>query len=312
LPNSNWATRSLTSNAAPRTALSSSWEPATPEPRPAANLQAFTDRALHRFLNLRPQHLRWVLVDVAPRILPELGARLGSEALTMLRHRGMDVRLGTSVSKVSEDRVVLSDGQALPCRTLVWTAGVTANPLMATLGLPAGPTGRLVVTPELQLPGRPEVFAAGDAAAVPDLTKPDEAVTPPTAQHAQRQGVTLARNVVRSLRGEATRPYRHRDLGLVVDLGGTRSVARPLGRNLSGLPAQVVTRGYHLTALPSLRARAKAATSWLAHASLGDDFVRVGPLEHGRGTLGDLDARTDYLPPETISDLAQVLPPTPS
>ena len=91
----------------------------------------------------------------------------------MLRHRGMDVRLGTSVTEVSEDRVVLSDGQALPCRTLVWTAGVTANPLMATLGLPAGRAGRLVVTPELQLPGRPEVFAAGDAAAVPDLTKPD-------------------------------------------------------------------------------------------------------------------------------------------
>ena len=157
----------------------------------------------------------------------------------MLRGRGIDVRLATSVTDVSADSVTLSDGQTLPCRTLVWTAGVAANPLLGTLGLETGRAGRLVVSPQLQVPKRPEVFAAGDAAAVPDLAKPAGAITPPTAQHAQRQGVVLARNVIRSLRGEATQPYRHRDLGLVVDLGGTRSVARPLGSNLSGLPAQV-------------------------------------------------------------------------
>ena len=278
----------------------------------AATLHAFTGHALRRFLNLRPRDLRWILVDVAPHVLPELGAHLGDEALKMLRGRGIDVRLATSVTDVSADSVTLSDGQTLPCRTLVWTAGVAANPLLGTLGLETGRAGRLVVSPQLQVPQRPEVFAAGDAAAVPDLAKPAGAITPPTAQHAQRQGVVLARNVIRSLRGEATQPYRHRDLGLVVDLGGTRSVARPLGRNLSGLPAQVVTRGYHLTALPSMRARAKAATDWLVHASLGEDFIRVGLLDEARGTVGDLAGRVEYLTAEATRAVVEDLPPTPS
>lgn len=277
----------------------------------AATLQAFTRHALRRFINLRPEHLRWILVDVAPRVLPELGQRLGDEALAMLRQRGIDVRLETGLSEVTEDTVTLSDGQTIPCRTLVWTAGITANPLLATLDLDTGRSGRLVVTPHLQVPERDDVFAGGDAAAVPDLTKPDGAITPPTAQHAQRQGVALARNVLHSLRGQPTVAYRHRDLGLVVDLGGTRSVARPLGRELTGLPAQVVTRGYHLSALPTARARVKTAVDWLMHAGLGDDFVRVGLSQAGQGTLGALDEQITYLSPPDARALAADLPPTP-
>jgi NADH dehydrogenase len=242
----------------------------------AATMQAFTSHALRRFLNLRTEQLHWVVVDVAERVLPELGRELGATALRTLQQRGIEVRLRTSIDRVTEDSVHFSDGQTLPCRTLVWTAGVRANPLIDTLGLDTGRAGRLLVTPELHTPERPDVFAGGDAAAVPDLTTSPEAITPPTAQHAQRQGVTLARNVVRSLRGQPCQPYRHRDLGLVVDLGGIRSVAKPLGHELHGLPAQIVTRGYHLSALPTLRARSKAAATWLTHAALGEDFVRVG------------------------------------
>jgi NADH:ubiquinone reductase (H+-translocating) len=278
----------------------------------AATLQSFTSRALRRFINLRPEHLRWVLVDVAPHVLPELGDQLGAAALAMLQRRGIDVRLGTQVTEVTEDRVVLSDGQNLPCRTLVWTAGVTVSPLVATLGLPTGRAGRLVVTAELQVPGRPNLFAAGDAAAVPDLVQAEGAITPPTAQHAQRQGVAMARNVVRSIRGEPLVPYRHRDLGLVVDLGGTRSVARPLGRKLSGLPAQVVTRGYHLTALPSMRARVKASADWLLHTILGEDFVRLGLPGTTSGTLAEMAGGIDYLTSEATRDIAPRLPHAPS
>ena len=202
----------------------------------AANLRSFASHAPLRFINLRPADLSFVIVDAAPHVLPELGDHLGAEALTILQRCGLDVRLNTQVTEVSQDRVVLSDGQMLPCRTLVWTAGVTASPLLATLGLPTGRAGRLVVSSELQVPQRPDVFAAGDAAAVPDLTEPEGAIGPPTAQHAQRQGILLARNVIRSIRGEPCQPYRHRELGLVVDLGGTHSVARPLGRNFSGCP----------------------------------------------------------------------------
>lgn len=278
----------------------------------AANLQAFTRHALRRFINLRPEHLRWVLVDVATQILPELGEQLGRQALRTLRRQGIDVRLGVGVKAAEESAVHLSDGETLGCRTLVWTAGVTANPLVATLGLELGRSGRLVVTPTLQTPANGDVFAAGDAAAVPDLTQPDSAVTPPTAQHARRQGITLARNVTRSLRGQPPEEYSHRDLGVVVDLGGARSVARPLGRNLHGPVAQLVTRGYHLSALPSLRSRAKAASHWLLHAGFGDDFVRVGLQDSTDGTLGAAQAQIDYLSPEQTRAATTRLPTGPS
>ena len=278
----------------------------------AATLQAFARRALRRFLNLRPDDLRWLLVDVAPRVLPELGEELGDEALRVLRRRGIEVRLGNSVRRVDGHEVQLADGQVVPCRTLVWTAGVTASPLIATLGLETGRSGRLVVRPELCTPARADVFAGGDAAAVPDLATGDEAITPPTAQHAQRQGARLARNVVRSLRGEALQPYRHRDLGLVVDLGGTDSVARPLGRNVRGLPAQVVTRGYHLSALPSMRARSRAAADWLTHTCLGDNFVRVGLAAGDGGTLATVSDQVEYLLAEEAHSLAASLPGTPA
>lgn len=130
-------------------------------------------------------------------------------------------------------------------------------------------TGRLAVTAELTLPGHDEVFALGDAAAVPDLAVGGDAICPPTAQHALRQGRTAGNNVAARLRGRSLSQYRHRDLGLVVDLGGLGSVARPLGIPLSGLPAQLVTRGYHLLALPTLVARIRVATNWMLHAVAG-------------------------------------------
>ena len=261
----------------------------------AAALHLVTRRLLPRFINLRPEHLRWVLADVAPHVLPELGGTLSAAALSRLRERGIDVRLGTGIAEITAFAVRLTDGTELPCHTMVWTAGVMASPLIGTLGLETARSRRLRVTQELPVPGHPEVFSAGDAAAVPDLTGDPDAVTPPTARHAQRQGITIARNIARRLHGQPLRPYRHRDLGLAVDLGGTQAVARPLGRHLTGIPAQVLTRGYHLYALPSPRARVRTAADWLMHAALGDDFTRLLLPDPMPGTLADQEATGQYL-----------------
>lgn len=261
----------------------------------AAALQLFTHRMLRRFINLRPHHLRWILVDVAAQVLPELGSELAATALGKLRQRGIEVWLETGVEEISESAVRLAGHPELPCRTVVWTAGVMANPLAGTLGLEMAGPGRLRVTPELQVPGHLDVFSAGDAAAVPDLARGSGAISPPTAQHAQRQGVTVARNIARRLRGQPPRPYRHRDLGLAVDLGGTQAVARTLGRHLAGTPAQLMTRGYHLYALPSPRARIRTASDWLMHAALGSDFTRLGLPDHISGTLANQELAEGYL-----------------
>ncbi|MCB0922887.1 MAG: FAD-dependent oxidoreductase, partial [Actinobacteria bacterium] len=180
--------------------------------------------------------------------MPEVGDKLGSAAMEVLKSRGIDVRLETTLKEVHADHVVLSDDSRIDTRTVAWVTGVIAAPLIETLGLPTE-KGRLKVRADLQVPGHPDVFAAGDAAAVPDLTRPGT-ITPPTAQHATRQGKALARNVAASLGYGSAKDYRHRNMGLVVDLGPRYAVANPLNVKLSGLPAKFVTRAYHLYAIP--------------------------------------------------------------
>ncbi|WP_443058241.1 NAD(P)/FAD-dependent oxidoreductase [Streptomyces sp. NBC_00820] len=266
----------------------------------AACLQRLTHAAVQRYPRLDPGLIRWHLIDIAPKLMPELGDRLGRQAMRILRDRGIDVSLGVSVEKVSEDSVTFTDGRVVPTHTLIWTAGVVASPLIGTLGAETV-RGRLAVTPELTVPGHDGVFALGDAAAVPDLAKHEEgAICPPTAQHAMRQGRKAADNVIASLRGEPLRPYVHRDLGLVVDLGGKDAVSRPLGIELRGLLAQIVARGYHWSALRTNVAKARVLVNWLLNAVAGDDFVRTG-FQRGRpARLKDFEYTDSYLTPEQV------------
>ncbi|MEU3742138.1 NAD(P)/FAD-dependent oxidoreductase [Streptomyces sp. NPDC032198] len=265
----------------------------------AAYLHRLTSAAAKRYPGLDPSQIKWHLVDVAPKLMPELGDRLGEKALDIMRRRGVEVSLGVTVDKATEDTVTLTDGRALPCRTLIWTAGVAPSPLIATLGAETN-KGRLVVDPELTVPGMDGVFALGDAAAVPDLVKGGCAICPPTAQHAMRQGWAAAKNVTAALRGAALTPYRHKDMGLVVDLGGIQAVSKPMGVQLTGLPAQVVARGYHLGALRTVTARFRTAANWGLNALAGDDFVRTGFQSQRPATLADFEKTDVYLSPEEI------------
>ena len=221
---------------------------------------------------LRDQEIRWLLLDLAPRVLPELSPRLGAAATRTLTRRGVDIRTGTSVADAAADGVHLSDGEFVPTRSLIWCVGVRPEPLVDQLGLPLA-RGRLVVDEYLNVPGHPELFACGDVAAVPDLTRPGE-LTGMTGQHAQRQGRLAAANIAASLGHGEARAYRHRDLGFVVDLAGAKATADPLGVPLSGLPAKAVTRGYHLLSLPSNRVR--VASEWLLDAVLPRQAVQFG------------------------------------
>ncbi|NYJ73599.1 FAD-dependent oxidoreductase [Allobranchiibius huperziae] len=232
-----------------------------------AKMQNWMYGIADRWSSFGPDDVRWLLIDLAPHVLPELGPRLGAEAMKVLHHRGVEVRLTVSVVSATATSVTLTDGDVISTRTLVWSAGVAPSPLIATLGLPTT-KGRLVVNDDLSVPGHTHVWALGDSAAVPDLTQGALAdgsrpVTAPTAQHAQRQGHTAARNVAASLGVGQSRPYRHRDLGLVADLGGTQGVAKALGVPLTGPIAKVTARGYHLFALPSAAAKVRVATDWL-------------------------------------------------
>ncbi|MEG3626690.1 NAD(P)/FAD-dependent oxidoreductase [Streptomyces poriticola] len=238
----------------------------------AAHGQMFTDAQVRRHPLRTGMRPRWMLLDVADRVLPEMDERLSRTADRVLRRRGVDVRMGTSVQEATHDGVLLTDGAAVDTRTLVWCVGVRPDPLVESLGLPLE-QGRLLVDPYLQVPGHPELFACGDVAAVPDLHNPG-GYTPMTAQHAWRHGRVCAQNVAASLGAGDQRVYRHRDLGFVVDLGGAEAAADPLGVPLSGPVAGAVTRGYHLASMPGNRVR--VAADWLLDAVLPRQAVQLG------------------------------------
>ncbi|MFC7824768.1 FAD-dependent oxidoreductase [Streptomyces sp. NPDC057375] len=238
----------------------------------AAHGAMYTDAQVRKHPMRTGMRPRWMLLDVAPRVMPEMDERLSRTAERVLRQRGVDVRMGTSVKEATHDGVVLTDGTSVDTRTLVWCVGVRPDPLVESLGLPME-RGRLLVDPHLQVPGRPELFACGDVAAVPDLNQPGQ-YTPMTAQHAWRHGKVCAHNVVASLGRGQRRAYRHRDMGFVVDLGGAKAAANPLGVAMSGPAAGAVTRGYHLAAMPGNRVR--VAADWLLDAVLPRQAVQLG------------------------------------
>ncbi|MET7369144.1 NAD(P)/FAD-dependent oxidoreductase [Streptomyces sp. NPDC005566] len=265
----------------------------------AACLQRLTANAVRHYPRLDPKLIKWHLIDIAPKLMPELGDKLGLTALEILRKRGIEVSLGVSVAEAAPDKVTFTDGRVLPCRTLIWTAGVAASPLVATLDAETV-RGRLAVTPEMQVPGADGVFALGDSAAVPDLATGDGAICPPTAQHAIRQGRMLADNLIAALRGRPLQPYVHKDLGLVVDLGGRDAVSKPLGIELKGMPAQLVARGYHWSGLRTNVAKTRVLTNWMLNAIAGDDFVRTGFQARKAATLRDFEYTDAYLTPEQL------------
>lgn len=261
----------------------------------AAQMVRLTENLLPSFPALKSEELKWMLLDVATTVMPELGAKLGNSALHLLRGSVVDVRLRTSIKRVDGTVVHLTDGSLIECSTVIWCAGISANPLMASLGLALN-QGRLVVRPTLDVAGRPEIFAIGDAAAVPDVTGDDdrETLCPPTAQHAMRQARTAARNIAARIHGKPIRACKHHDLGLVVDLGGTAAVAKPLGITLRGWPAKIVARGYHLYALPTLRRRFGVLAGWaLAGKRPNDVSFGLLTLNQALAANGGRNARPE-------------------
>lgn len=238
----------------------------------AAQGVLFTDDLRKSNPDLDGQPVRWMLLDLAERVLPELDPRLSATADRVLRERGVEVRMGQSIEEAGHDGVRLTTGEEVATRTLVWCVGVRADPLVEGLGLKTE-RGRVVVDEYMRVPGHPEVFACGDAAAVPDVTRPGEA-TAMTAQHAQRQGKLVGRNIAASFGKGTSRRYKHSDLGFVVELGGRDAAANPLHVPLAGLPAKAVTRGYHLAAMPGNRIR--TAADWALDAVLPRQAVQLG------------------------------------
>ncbi|HTZ25574.1 MAG TPA: NAD(P)/FAD-dependent oxidoreductase [Streptosporangiaceae bacterium] len=240
----------------------------------AAQGQLLTRRLVRRLPGLAGQPIRWMLLDTAPRLLPELDEHLSRTAERVLRRRGVEVCTGQSVAEAVPGYVRLSDGEKVPTHSLIWCVGVRADPLVDGLDL-ATSRGRLVVDEFMTVPGAPEIYACGDCAAVPDLTRPGQ-VCGMTAQHAQRQGRQVARNVAASLGTGRARAYKHHNEGFLVDLGGRAAAANPMNLPLSGPVASAVTRGYHLSAMSGNRARVLA--DWVLNTATPAETTSFGVI----------------------------------
>ena len=239
-----------------------------------AELSDLVRDALRHYPDLRgaPQH--WVLVDAAPKILPEIPTRLGDYAAELLARRGVDIRVETTLDEVEPHAVRLSDGDRILTSTVVWTAGVRANPLLPALGLPVDERGRVPVDETLRVDTQNGIWALGDCAAVPNQATPGR-VDPPTCQHALRQARRLAKN----LQGK-TRPYRYRMLGEVATLGRYKGIANILGIRLRGFPGWWVTRTYHLYQLPLISRKLRVVVDWTVALFFRRDIAELGTLGH--------------------------------
>jgi NADH dehydrogenase len=247
-----------------------------------AELSDLVRDALRYYPSLRTTRQHWVLVDAAPKILPEIPRRLGDYAAEQLAGRGVDIRTSTTLDEVGPHHAVLSDGDRIRTNTLVWTAGVRANPHLSELGLPLDERGRVVVDGTLRVEGFERVWALGDGTRVPNAATPGE-FDPPTSQHALRQARRLAKN----LRGGEVRPYRYRMLGQVATLGRYKGIADVLGLRLRGFPGWFVTRTYHLYQLPLFSRKLRVVTDWTTSLFFRRDIAELGMLGHPQ-PLGDV------------------------
>ena len=246
-----------------------------------AELNDLVHGALRLYPSLRGVPQRWVLVDAAATILPEIPRRLGTYAAAELERRGIEIHTGTTLSAYDGSVATLADGTSVPAHTLVWTAGVRAVPLLTRLGLPVDDRGRVKVDETLRVEGRTDVWALGDCAAVPNARTPGS-YDPPTCQHALRQARQLARNL-----RSTPKPYGYRMLGQVATLGRYKGIADVLGLRLRGFPGWFVTRSYHLYQLPLLSRKLRVVVDWTVSLFFRRDTAELTLLGHPRRLDGE-------------------------
>jgi NADH:ubiquinone reductase (H+-translocating) len=245
-----------------------------------AELQDYVADVIERYPRCRLDGTRWILVEAQERIMTEISPGLAAFATAELRARGIEVRTNTRIDAVAEDTVTLSDGEVVPARTLCWTAGVKPPPIVAESGLPLGAGGRIAVDATMRVEGHPNIWAIGDAAAVPDPAKGGKGPTPPTCQHALRQGKVVADNVAGALGHGRIRKFRYRTLGVFVDMGRKKAVAEVLGLRLRGFPAWWLARTYHLWMMPGAARKARLVTDWTVGLFFGRGSAELGQLGH--------------------------------
>lgn len=253
-----------------------------------AEIEDMARYATRQYNTIEASDLRFVMIEGAGRILPEVTEPMGEYALAELKKRGIEFHLNTFLSSCVDGHVVTSTGVEFDTETIVWTAGVKANPVIKEASdLPYDKMGRAIVLPTLQIATEDgEVvegaWAAGDCAAVPDVNNPGK-FCPPNAQHAIREAVQLADNIVALYKDKPAVDYDHKNLGVVASLGLYKGVAELFGFiKLRGFFAWVAHRGYHVMAMPTGNRKIRILIGWVGQFLMGRELVSLGSLHDPR------------------------------
>ncbi|MEO3774815.1 NAD(P)/FAD-dependent oxidoreductase [Micromonospora sp. B9E7] len=251
-----------------------------------AEMEDMARDALRYYPELKQDEVRWVLVEATQRVLPEVDRDMGAYTVQQLMKRNMDIRLDTRLESCVDGVVKLSDGDSFRSDTIVWTAGVKPSPMLDSTDFPRDDRRRITCLPTLQVVNGDEVvegaWSAGDCAAVPDLTKEPGNFCSPSAQHAVRQAARMADNIAAVLRGREPVNYKHKHVGSVASLGLHKGVAQVYGIKMTGWPAWVMHRTYHMSRIPSFNRKVRVVVDWTLAFVLKREVVALGQLHDPR------------------------------
>ena len=276
-----------------------------------SELEDMAREAVNRNDRLSVSDLRFVMIEAAPRIMPEVPEDRAEKVVAELRARGIEVLLNTSLSDATDGHLQLinmtdkSPAGEMDTDTLIWTAGVAASPMLKNTDFPIDERGRVRVNADLRVAGDNGVvegaWAAGDNAAVPDLSGGGVGgFCVPNAQHASRQALVLAKNILASRRGEPLTDYYHETIGVVAGLGLWKGVANFKGKTFAGPLSWIMHRGYHGSAIPTTERTVRVMTTWALNQLFGRDTTTI---RHQRSPRLAFQEATGTAPAKTKAKL---------
>ncbi|MCU1505041.1 MAG: hypothetical protein QOG18_2466 [Microbacteriaceae bacterium] len=253
-------------------------------------LRSLASSLLRYYPTLSFDDTHFHLIEAMGRIMPEVSLKTSHWVLKNLAQRGAEVHLDTQLSSAVGGKIELSTGESFESDLIVWTAGVMANPVIRNTDLPVEERGRLRVGADLRVINDDGVvedaWGAGDVCAVPDLTGGGVGgFCVPNAQHAVRQGKTLAKNLVGHLRGDAPREYIHKNQGAVAGIGLGEGVFQSGRFAVKGVTAWLMHRGYHGLAVPSWERKIRVFGNWIFNFFLRRDIVSLSARESPRASF---------------------------
>jgi len=237
-----------------------------------AAMNDFLRESVKFYPNLTEDLIRVVLVHPRALILPELGPKLGAYAQKKLPERWVEILVNTKVKGMTDEGVELTDGTTIKANTLVWTAGTSPNPVLASLPCRME-HGRLLVNEFLEVPDWEGVWALGDCAMIPD-PHTEGSYYPPTAQHALREGRVAAKNVMAAIRGGPQKPFIFSTIGQLAAIGRRTGVAKILGVKFSGFVAWFLWRTVYLSKLPRFEKKLRVMFDWTLDLIFSKDLVQ--------------------------------------